>query len=206
MSSVTKFVHLLRLLSVVGIALSLSACVASGPATQYYGLFADPGIQSTGDPVWRDALGVGPIVLPEFLEKPSIVTLTASQQIRVSGYHAWAGKLQDAVARVLADNIAAQLNADNVWAFPWDTRVRPDYQLRVEFEELAGIRGEDLRLSAKWTLFKRSENKVLYLGREQITVASDDDSYDAYVAALNQALNQASVSIAKQLEQQATLF
>lgn len=178
----------------------LSSCVSSGPATSYYSLFSSAGEKQAivNDPDL--SVGVGPITLPEYLENPAIVSLTDTQRVRVAGYHAWAGNFTDSVTRVLADDLSSALGLRRVWAFPWDSRIRPDMQVRVVFDEFAGIRGGEIRLSAKWTLLSANATKIELIEHVDLKETSNTESVDDYVATLNALLNRLSLSIARRIE------
>lgn len=145
------------------------------------------------------SLGIGPVFLPESHNQPGVVSLTDGQEVTVAQYHIWAGYLNQSVTRVLADNLSLLLGADTVWPFPWDNRMRPVRQVRVIIEEMAGQRGKTVALQAKYILTADNGERTLAAERTRIEVPCAGDSYEAYVAALNQALNQLSEQIAKTL-------
>ncbi len=186
---------------VLGVLL-LSACISGGPATKYYTLFADKNIQPLvpGIPA-NISLGIGPIVLPDYLENPSIVTVSDSQRVIVSGYNVWAGDLKEGVSRVITDNLSSYYSSSNIWSFPWDVRTRPQYQVRVEFLDLSGVRGKELRLKAKWSLIDHEADTLLAIGQSSFSEQMGGTSYDAYVAALNQTLHRMSQTLADEVQQ-----
>lgn len=186
-------------LVLLGVVCGLAACASSGPATRYYSLFSDSSIEPVEHSLGNISIGVGPVILPDYIENPSVVSLTSGQQVRVSGYHAWAGNLKESMTRVLADDISGALKLDAVWGFPWDNRVRPDYQIRVVVEQFDGVRGGQVHLRAKWTLLNKSADKVLSVGSVSLFEASAGSGIDNYVAALNRLLNRLSLTIAEKL-------
>ncbi|MBX2859364.1 MAG: PqiC family protein, partial [Cellvibrionaceae bacterium] len=129
-----------------------AACISPSPATQYFSLFAIKQVETQRSELPDKSLsfGVGPIVIPEYMDNPSIVSVSDRQQVQVSGEHAWAGDLRAAMGRVLADNLAQYWVLDKVSAFPWDNRARPAYQLRLVFEEFGGRRGGEVHLRVFW--------------------------------------------------------
>lgn len=145
------------------------------------------------------SLGLGPVFLPESHNQPGVVSLTQGQEVTVAQYHIWAGYLNQSVTRVLADNLSILLGADTVWPFPWDNRMRPARQVRVIIEEMAGERGKTLALQAKYILTADNGERTLAAERARIEVPCTADSYEAYVAAINQALNQLSEHMANTL-------
>jgi uncharacterized protein len=109
----------------------------------------------------------------------------------------WAGYLNQTVTRVLADNLSILLGADTVWPFPWDNRMRPSRQVRINIEEMAGQRGKNVVLQAKYTITADNGERLLAAERTRIEVPCTTDSFEDYVAAQNQALNQLSAQMAK---------
>lgn len=186
----------------LGMALTAISC-SSVPKEQYYTLVADKAqptlelIQSFND----DSIGIGPIVIPNSLENFSVVSIENNNQTIISLFHLWAGNLKTNINQVLADNISTALNMDSVWAFPWDNRNRPKFQVRVAFENFMGTRGDSVTLQAKWTLLDDYGRKEIKTGKTIITQTLASESYLDYVQALNLALNQFSLTIATELAQ-----
>lgn len=186
-----RFALVFLLLSVLSV---LSACASKNPATRFYSFFPSQAAQ-THDNVTR-SLGVGPIMLPEYLENPAVVSLTGGQQLRISGYHAWAGSLQDAITRVAANDLAQSFPAARVVAFPWDNRVRPEFQLRLRFSEFAGERGGEIRAGISWTLLHKGEDGIIAEGDVRRKMPAPSADVEAYVQTLNNLLNQMMEAIA----------
>ncbi len=177
----------------------VSACMSSGPATTFYSLFASKDLAPVGVTLDAVSLGIGPIVLPEYLDNPSVVSLTSSQKVKVLGYHAWAGSLKESMVRVISDDISTGLALDAVWGFPWDTRIQPDYQVRITVTQFDGVRGGDVVLRAKWALINKAGENLVALRAVELTEASTSDSVDDYVAALNRGLNKFSILLANDI-------
>lgn len=195
-----RFLAIKNSLLLVSLSIVLSACVGKGPKTQYYGLFASSdSAVITSDANTHKSIGIGPVILPDYLDNPAIVTRTNTQQIRVSGYNAWAGDITNQMTRVITDNLSSTLQNDAVWGFPWDTRSRPDYQVRIVVEEFSGILGQDITLRFKWSVLHTKTQKLIKINRDELTVSSADSSYNSYVKALNTALNDWSQMLAKDL-------
>ena len=191
-----------RFLSLLMLAGVCAACVSSGPATNYFSLFA---IKQTPEETQELAdkslsFGVGPIIIPEYMDNPSIVSVTKQQAVKVSGQNAWAGDLKVAMGRVLADNLSQYWQLDKVSAFPWDNRLRPSYQIRLAFDEFGGERGGEVRLRVAWSLMNKRGDKLHLSKRAGFAATTTDPSAESYVAALNQLLNQLSAELAVEVK------
>ena len=182
-----KIKHLGSIVTVLVVILGLSACSSSGPKTQYYSLF--PGASSEKNSLKEDlSVGVGPVILPEFLDNSAIVSVFNQNQVRVSGYHAWAGDLDTAIARVMTDHIASATGLNNISAFPWDSRAKPAYQIRIDIEDFSGELGGEVSLKAKWTLIDQEQRRIVATGREALTENTASNAYPDYVKSLNSLL------------------
>ena len=96
----------LALVTLGGLLLGLEACTST-PSRFYVlsSLSASETIAATAA-TQGPVIGVGPITLPKYLDRPQIVTRAGSNQLALAEFDRWAEPLQDNVARVLAENLA----------------------------------------------------------------------------------------------------
>jgi uncharacterized lipoprotein YmbA len=186
-------------LSLLVVLLALSGCSGLKYKTDYYTLIADRDARLEVGQPYSGSLGVGPVQLPEMLDHPGIVTRDNGQKLLIASYAVWAGDLNEAVTRVLADNLSHYLGSDQVWPFPWDNRVRPQQTIRVVFERFSGERGGEVELQAKWRLVSGSGEQEIFATKVQLQTEAENNSYNAYVAALNDLLNQLAKVIARDI-------
>lgn len=187
----------------IAVSISLQGCTSRGPSTRYFTLlpqnYTAEEIASSQLSQQNYSFGIGPIKLPEYADRPAIVSYTDGNQLVVSGYSAWAGDLKGNISRVMASNFALLWGTAEVTAFPWDNRVRPDYQLRINFEEFAGDLQGIIKLKAKWTLLNQQGNAVILKGYETLEGEPGStklNNYNEYVGVLNSLINQLSAHIA----------
>lgn len=173
-------------------ALCLAACLvlfagcAAQPPTYYYDL--TPQTQALEKPIDREiTLGVGPVTLPQLLDRPGVVTRHHESGVKVANYHIWAGELESTFARVLAESLAIRLQQDTIWASPWDNRFRPEYQVRIFVNQYSGELKGEVVLSLTWTLLEDYGNRVVSTHRYRAT-ANSEGGYLGYVSTLNQLL------------------
>jgi uncharacterized lipoprotein YmbA len=186
---------------IVGGMLLCLGCASTSQTRQFYTLrglapAADtaPAAETVPAPI-AGGLGLGPIELPEFLAGNNIVSILGDQQIQKSQLHLWGGDLQKTISRTLATNLSQQLNFDDVWPFPWDTRHRPEKQISILVERLDGQLGKPVTLVAKWTLLDERGQTVIAVGRQRFTADPKDASYASYVGAINDLINQFSLTL-----------
>src|SRR5262252_2493897 len=107
----------------VAVVLGMTACIGGrpSPATQHYVL--SPVIEALPDGAECSAtplvIGVGPVTLPAYLDRPQMVIRPASDQIEINEFEQWGEPLRSGVTRVVAVNIARLLLETRVVRFPW---------------------------------------------------------------------------------------
>ena len=143
------------------------------------------------------AIGIGPITLPEHLDREQIVTRTSRNELRLAEFDRWAGSLKDGFSRVLAENLSILLSTDRVALFPWRRSVPIDYQVVVDVSRFDGELGGNLLLIGRWTVFAGRDKQVLSMGTSRISEPSGAQGYAALVAAQSRALGRFSSEIAE---------
>ena len=103
-------------LSIIGL-LVLAGCAGSTPS-RFYVLTP---IATTKAAHYPDgmAIGVGPVVIPQYLDRPQVVTRSSDNRLEVGELDQWGGRLGDNVTRVLAENLSGLLATDRVSIYPW---------------------------------------------------------------------------------------
>lgn len=180
--------------------LLMSACASQSP-TNYYSLQVQTDHSVEILLPESVTLGVGPITLPSELDRPGLVTELRGSGISIAPYHIWAGDLDENFSRVLAGLMAEHLQVDEVYAAPWDTRFRPEYQLRVDVQRFSGTLGGEVYMDVLWTLTSKQGRHKLHGERSKLQVSSRGSSHLDYVEALNRLMSLFSVSVAGRMEQ-----
>jgi hypothetical protein len=169
-------------------AIAFAASVGCGsPATRFYALTPFP--QEAGQKVagrQGPAIGLGPVSLPERLDRPQIVTWTGEHTLHLAEFDQWAAPLKDSVSRVLADNLAALVPTDRVAVFPWTADEQFEFEVRVEVSRFEGSLGKDCTLAARWLILRRADRQTL-AGRSS-HAAPAGESYASLVAAQSRLL------------------
>ncbi len=99
--------------------------------------------------------------LPQYLEKPQIVTRTSENQLEMAEYHQWGGDLRKNMTRVFARNMSALLSSPNVAVTPFRSSISPDFSLKVDVMQFEADAQGRVRFSAQWMLFSGRDGKSL---------------------------------------------
>ncbi len=186
--------------------LSLAACVG-GPTKNpnFYTLVSETGVtQRTAAVEQRanPAMAVGPVLLPEYLQRPQIVTRSENSQLQIAEFDRWAGSLKSQIETVLVMNLSAELKDLTVTGYR-QSWADPVYRVTVDVDELLGRLGGTLELSVSWVLIDSTgEQKAGDLFSSQIRIPVEGPDYGALVAAHQEAIKTLSQQIAAAVRQQ----
>jgi uncharacterized lipoprotein YmbA len=135
-------------------------------------------------------LGIGPINLPEYLDRPQIMTRTGGNELEYTEFHQWAEPLKDNFARVLGENLSVLMDTNRIHQFPWRRSAEIDYQLTVDVINFDGNLEGNSVLTVRWTLYGKDRDKALILQKSTFKQAATGKDYQAMVSALNKTLEQ----------------
>ena len=182
------------------LALIVIGCGSTAPA-KYYTLSAlprPPAATAAGRP--HRVVGIGPVTVPDFLDRPQIVTRVGENKLALSEIHRWAGRLKDEFARVLAEDIALTLGSDRVFVFPRATDMEPSHRVEVDVLRFEGEFGKEVVLSARWVLSSEPARETLVARQSLIREPVSSSEYDALVTAQSRAIASLSREIAAAIQ------
>ena len=145
-----------RTLGITILLVLLAAC-GSSPRSNYYLLTTDVSEAPRGD---SPSLGIGPIAIPDYLNRNGMVYSREGNQLSVSSTDRWAEPLDSGIKRTLAVNLASQLNTQDIRYFPWDTDKAPDYGVSVNLLQLDANHQRAL-IAAEWKVFHPVSGKAV---------------------------------------------
>jgi uncharacterized protein len=174
--------------------LLLLGCAGNAPS-RYYVLSPVMGETKITPEESCVSVGIGPIKLPEYVNRPQIVTRTTPNELVLSYFDLWAEPLIDSVPRILAENISRLRCTKEISLFPWRPSRVPDYRVEVELLRMDGTLGGTLSLEAWWSVSYGVEKaRVSRKSSYSEPVAGQD--YDALIQAHSRALAALSRDIA----------
>jgi uncharacterized lipoprotein YmbA len=197
----TSFITVKRVTSLAA-ALALSGCITLGDATdatQYFSLasVAAPPVTGHGASVL-----VGPLELPEYLNRPQLVTRGAGSELLLAPYARWAEPLSNSITRRLASQLRVQLNRQEVHAFPSLAVGATDWRVVGVIARFEADTSGSAELQVTWGV-EDPDRQFVYgpafaVYREP--VAAGGAAAD-HVAAMSAVLDQFAAAVASQLRQ-----
>ncbi|MBU3567469.1 membrane integrity-associated transporter subunit PqiC [Polynucleobacter sp. UK-Pondora-W15] len=189
------------LLTSLLLALILVGC--SSPKTSYYKMSSAP-IPTMSEADGKIRLMVGPVSVPERMDRPQLVVQSSGNEVQIYEYQRWAGSLKGDIARVVSASLARDLGTPNVWSFSDSTSTNFDYQILLDVQNIESSLDSGVVVDVLWTIKPASDkNKALVknanpnsdtapksqtiMGRSLVSEATSGPGLDALVAAQSKA-------------------
>ncbi len=189
-----------RLIVSVIATLILAGCAGS-PQARFYLL--SPLAPREGDappqvptPV---SVGVAPVELPDYLNRPQIVTRDGRYELNLAEFDRWGGSLPDNIASVMTENLSLLLGSERVQTVPRGRGETVDYTLAMRVLRLDCTPGDQVIMKVQWTLLAGPAGKE---GVTRVTTRTEklkDARYDTLVAAVSSSLGEVSREIAREI-------
>ena len=180
-----------KLITTLTLTLLSSACSLGGNTRPPQFFVLDTAIeQAISDDTGTQEIGIGPISIPGYINRPQIVTKTNSAEVQFDEFARWAEPVDAMFTRTLAQNIKALTNSQSIYAHPWPNLINLDYRISATVIKFENDTQGDALLIVHWGIIDGSDTtdyKVIY---SEFTAKSINTSYAARVAALNDTLAQ----------------
>lgn len=144
-------------------------------------------------------IGIGPIRLPERLDRPQIITRMDANRLHVSDSHRWIEPLSDNISQVLRENLSTLLGTERFQQYPWSRTSPADFQLIVEVVRFEGEGYAAANLETIWSI-EDGEGKILLPQRRSSHHAETPaPDHQGLVSALSETLTLFCREIAREL-------
>jgi uncharacterized protein len=189
------------------ITITVSACSFLSPQTDHSRYFvlqpiAGPGSTTPNPDTSVNhtlTIGLGPITIPRYLDRPEVVTRLSDTEFSVSDTDRWGEPLDVSVPRVLAQDLSTDLPGLQIVPFPWSRKTQIDYRVSVDFRRLERTADGRAEVQAVWTLYRGRDNNFNERIVTTASASAGDDPRTAS-AALSQGIAQVSRDIAQALQ------
>ncbi|WP_321796759.1 PqiC family protein [Caballeronia sp. J97] len=171
----------------------LAGC--SSPRASFYRLSADPSLAAAAARANSRPVIVGPVTVPDLVDRPQIVTRNTNNEVALNEYARWGEPLKSSIADAIAADLALLLGSDKV--APASRAIAdPDaWRVRVDIQQFESVPGDAVAIDAHWTVRRFGDDNALS-GRSLVRVPVDGSDWNALVAAHSRALASVSRDIA----------
>jgi uncharacterized lipoprotein YmbA len=195
----------LKALAIVFLLMHLAGCAISAP-TRFYVLSPLASSKAESQALKDEgciAIGIGPVELPAYLDRPQIVTRVSENELNLAEFDKWAEPLKENFSRVLVENLSTLLCADTISIFPWKGSTPIDYQVEVTVIRMDGNVGGNASLVARWAIFREKDRKMLLTRQSSFSRLLSSQGYKALVSAQSLAIAELSREIAEAIKKYA---
>jgi uncharacterized lipoprotein YmbA len=200
---ITKYVLQISVSILGAFLVVLGGCAGTSPPANFYVLSSITESAAAPAPVGNEssmAIGVGPVNLPDYLDRSQIVTRSSPNELKVAAFDRWAENLKSSFPRILMENLATLLNTDQVALYPWRNYATVKYQVIVDVVQFDAEKGGDAVLIARWTLLEGSGGKVLKRKKSNFSKSLHSNDYQSIVSAQSQTVIEFSREIAEAIK------
>ena len=177
------------------ISLAFAGCLGSSRPARFYTLAPLTVRDGPASTVTDATLAIGPVEVPDYVDRQQIVTRTGANELVVAEFDRWGSSLDNQITGSLVTTLRDRLASRQIAVAPWRSAILSGgatYRAAVSISRFDGIPGQSVVLQGRWELIAQSSDAEESLGLREATVTEqvDGTSYDALVAAMQKALVQ----------------
>ncbi|UFS70651.1 ABC-type transport auxiliary lipoprotein family protein [Geomonas sp. RF6] len=182
------------------LTLCLAGC-ASSPHTRFYTLHpvGERQVERTATPAAPVSVFVRPVDIPDYLDRPQIVTRSGHNELVLAEFDRWAGSLADDITAVVAEDLSRLLGTERVYSNRSVQGEKADYTVALRILRLDCTPGESVFMRAQWLVRCPGEGKSVSVQGGTFTAPVKDRQYQTVVAAVSKVLEQVSIAIARDI-------
>jgi uncharacterized protein len=149
--------------------------------------------KSYGSPSVNCSVAVGPVSIPEEVDRPQFTLQVAPNRVAIDEFNRWAAPLGDSIARVIIGDLSVLLGTPRVTTASV-ANFAPVYQVTINIQKFESVPGKSVRIEATWLIHEPGGR--VGSGMSLMTEPVTDSSFDALAAAHSRVLANISGTIA----------
>ncbi|MFT4584994.1 MAG: putative lipoprotein YmbA [Gammaproteobacteria bacterium] len=143
--------------------LVLAGCTSAPTEIRYYLLSSDlPNVTRQEEFGSNTHIAVGPIIVPDYLDQPLIVTVNDGGTLNLSENDRWASPLSHGIQALLISRLTDRLSGARVAAFPSTQGFIHKVRVAVEILRLDGSLGDLVTLHARFQVLDSVSGLTVY--------------------------------------------
>lgn len=188
---------------VILFSLVFSGClsVPNSPVPKFYTLHSTGSLGENKllDITSKVIIGIGPVEIPEYQNRPQIVTRDKDGMLTFAQFERWGESLDSGLERLILESLTAMFPQANFQTFPCNFSIPLDYQVIVNVVQLESRLDKDIFFATQWTIIDSKTKEMLLTKRSQIRQAINPHTYSGLALALSRACTLLSGEIAENL-------
>ena len=144
-------------------------------------------------------IGLGPIKLPQYLDRQEVVTRVSPNRLDLSTDNRWAEPLDTGFVHVLAQDLSTDLGTQRITFFPWYSTTHVDFQIKVDVYRFETDSQGKVELTAHWQILDGLGKLLLARDSTYAETAKPGDPSDS-ASAMSRAVGRLSQDIASAIQ------
>jgi len=144
-------------------------------------------------------IGVGPVKIPEYLDRPQIVTQSKEKMLTFAQFDRWGESIDLGLARLIGEDLTVLLPKTKFFIYPWNLSIPVKYQIVLEVVHLDSELDKDLHLVAQWLIIDTKKMETRVIKRSEFRQAIIPQDYSGLVKTLSTVCASLSSEIAEEL-------
>lgn len=136
-------------------ALVLLASCGGSPIRESFYTLSGPQSPMPAASAAPASIFVGPVTVPDAVDRLPMVLRTAANQVEISDAHRWAEPLKSAIPRVLAETLMRELATPDVRFTRAGSPLDADFRVAVEVQRFESSLAQGATVDALWTVTPR---------------------------------------------------
>lgn len=203
-----SFVNVLILFIRVGMPVICLAVATVGcsrsPRVTFYTLESGAQVESAAAATAAPAVAVGPVTLPDVVDRPQLVVRVAANRVDILETHRWAEPLKSEIPRLIAENLRSLLGSSRVSSYLQHAGTDAEFRVLVDIQRFESSPGEAVTVEAVWSL-RRATGGEAKTGRSLVREPVGTEGYDPLVAAYSRAIFAVSSDLARAIRAEAAV-
>jgi len=170
--------------------LLISSCSISGNTrpSQFYVLDATATSSSSEAKTLR--LGVGPILIPGYINRPQITTKSESAELIYAEFERWAEPMDEMFTRTLTHNITISTGSNSIISYPWPSNASLNKTLTAKIIKFENNMHGDALLIIQWQILNMNDKQQASSIYSEYHSTAKSSDYPDRVSALNDTVKQ----------------
>jgi len=198
-----KQINFKYILSVGAMCLTLVGCISvpNSPTPRFYALTAidDAQVSKKINLSADMIIGVGPVKIPEYQDRPQMVTLNKDKLLQFAQFDRWGESLDLGIARLVREDLTVILPQAKLTLYPWNPSIEVKYQVVLEVVQLESEFDRGMFLVVQWTLIDVQNSKTVMIKRSEFRKAITPPNYCGLAQTLSASVASLSTQIAQEL-------
>ncbi len=144
-------------------------------------------------------IGVGPVKIPEYLDRPQMVTRDKEGALKFDEFDRWGEYLDLGMARLIRESLTVKFPGAKTTLYPWGSSLAVKYQVILEVVQLDSELDRDMFIVVQWTVMDVPNSKTVIIKRSEFRQPVNPQDYAGLAQALSTICTLLSSQIAEEL-------